>query len=608
MEVVKVVRRLIDLIEGNTIPTEEITSEFKFVILILRNLSAFDIISHRNHKIFVGFIRHAVIRLLSCHPVGAAHLVHVGLDLFGALIESDIGLGSGLWIHVLIYPLISQIIQSLKSTKLVLGASERAPYLIKILSVVNLLLKKIPSALAINYASAVISLALLDISPNDSELSTILITTGWMVWSCKALESSFSNVHYDWESIVFRRCVDKILVSDVNPSLYALDQALASCNSASHLIGSDFLTMSDEVEAWRYLSQSRHPIETRLILYRVLAAWSTLEVRLNLDSDESLDEELASNILLERVLNPYLRLFESNLLLWADHLKLVSLDSLSWCICGHVGRLFCPSLETGEHIDFFGIMLQWLLLLHKIESYCISAPWSHRSLIGTAISKSKFFHCLMKISVGLLMTIQIREFPSSKELSQLFCHGDLLEKDPSDKYRICFLFYVFSRTIMTLPTASRAFYLGECSRSEANIIEKFVESYINERVIQREVSIIEAIQSETLDIRCCPSTGEIITTYVADEVSIEMSIKLPKLYPLRNVEVECQRRMGINEGRWRKWTLQVRLIFPSLVKTFRLSNCSLSVMDLFTTQYYFGKRMSTKNLKELSRVQYVTQC
>jgi E3 ubiquitin-protein ligase listerin len=50
---------------------------------------------------------------------------------------------------------------------------------------------------------------------------------------------------------------------------------------------------------------------------------------------------------------------------------------------------------------------------------------------------------------------------------------------------------------------------------------------------------------------------EITTTYLKDECALEMVIRVPSSYPLRSVEVECTRRIGITEDRWRRWVLQI---------------------------------------------------
>jgi hypothetical protein len=106
-------------------------------------------------------------------------------------------------------------------------------------------------------------------------------------------------------------------------------------------------------------------------------------------------------------------------------------------------------------------------------------------------------------------------------------------------------------------------------------LEKFIETRINKNIVKREIAIVKLAEQQGrvkatslsarpdldddggITIRCSAVAQEFVTTFTADEVSIEMTIRLPSLYPLRNVEVECTKKMGISEGRWRRWILQI---------------------------------------------------
>ena len=43
------------------------------------------------------------------------------------------------------------------------------------------------------------------------------------------------------------------------------------------------------------------------------------------------------------------------------------------------------------------------------------------------------------------------------------------------------------------------------------------------------------------------SSGEITAIMIKDDTKIEMKIKLPSSYPLKNVEVECNTKIGLTE-------------------------------------------------------------
>ena len=50
--------------------------------------------------------------------------------------------------------------------------------------------------------------------------------------------------------------------------------------------------------------------------------------------------------------------------------------------------------------------------------------------------------------------------------------------------------------------------------------------------------------------------------YLKDEVTLEMTMKLPLCYPLKGIDVSCYNRSsgggGVSEGKWRRWELQMR--------------------------------------------------
>lgn len=60
-----------------------------------------------------------------------------------------------------------------------------------------------------------------------------------------------------------------------------------------------------------------------------------------------------------------------------------------------------------------------------------------------------------------------------------------------------------------------------------------------------------------LTIRATKSTNTVTAIYSKDEATLELVIRLPPAYPLRPAEAECSRRMGVSEGKLRKWLLSI---------------------------------------------------
>ena len=53
--------------------------------------------------------------------------------------------------------------------------------------------------------------------------------------------------------------------------------------------------------------------------------------------------------------------------------------------------------------------------------------------------------------------------------------------------------------------------------------------------------------------------------YKMEEVSIEMVISLPQNYPLGNINVTSEKRVGVSGPQWEKWLLQLNIFLQHQV-------------------------------------------
>nr|KAG5694502.1 hypothetical protein BaRGS_014233 [Batillaria attramentaria] len=55
------------------------------------------------------------------------------------------------------------------------------------------------------------------------------------------------------------------------------------------------------------------------------------------------------------------------------------------------------------------------------------------------------------------------------------------------------------------------------------------------------------------------ATREVTASYQMEEVKIELQITLPENYPLGNISVSSERRVGVNQAQWDRWLLQLNV-------------------------------------------------
>ncbi|WAR08242.1 LTN1-like protein [Mya arenaria] len=60
-------------------------------------------------------------------------------------------------------------------------------------------------------------------------------------------------------------------------------------------------------------------------------------------------------------------------------------------------------------------------------------------------------------------------------------------------------------------------------------------------------------------IKARPTTREVIAVYSFEEVSVDMVISLPQNYPLGNISVTSEKRVGVSGPQWEKWLLQLNI-------------------------------------------------
>lgn len=92
-------------------------------------------------------------------------------------------------------------------------------------------------------------------------------------------------------------------------------------------------------------------------------------------------------------------------------------------------------------------------------------------------------------------------------------------------------------------------------------IEKFLVKFVLLLLISKLLGEVTSQKAkvedkdENLTIKVNTVTNEIKSTYIIDEQTMEMVIKVPFVFPLDNVSVEGPLRLGVKEHQWKAWLL-----------------------------------------------------
>ncbi|WOK95851.1 E3 ubiquitin-protein ligase [Canna indica] len=118
---------------------------------------------------------------------------------------------------------------------------------------------------------------------------------------------------------------------------------------------------------------------------------------------------------------------------------------------------------------------------------------------------------------------------------------------------------IYGMMIHLLPSYVRNWFSGLRDRSLSLAVETFTKIWCSPPLILDELSQVKetVFADENFSVSVNRSASEIIATYKKEESGMDLVIRIPNSYPLRPVDVECTRSLGISKVKQRKWLLSL---------------------------------------------------
>eukprot|EP00636_Phaeomonas_parva_P006939 CAMPEP_0118877960 /NCGR_PEP_ID=MMETSP1163-20130328/18062_1 /TAXON_ID=124430 /ORGANISM="Phaeomonas parva, Strain CCMP2877" /LENGTH=246 /DNA_ID=CAMNT_0006813733 /DNA_START=1 /DNA_END=741 /DNA_ORIENTATION=+ len=140
---------------------------------------------------------------------------------------------------------------------------------------------------------------------------------------------------------------------------------------------------------------------------------------------------------------------------------------------------------------------------------------------------------------------------------------DDTNKPTHSKLQFLLAVHLIYRSIRVLPARISGWWTRDCPRKLSTFVLRYVESDLSAAIAADEMDALKsgadfgAWDAEALQVRCSAVSRAVTITYVHEDCSADVVISLPEAYPLRNVEVTSESRLGLPEAQWRRWTLQI---------------------------------------------------
>ncbi|KAI4305367.1 hypothetical protein L6164_028737 [Bauhinia variegata] len=120
---------------------------------------------------------------------------------------------------------------------------------------------------------------------------------------------------------------------------------------------------------------------------------------------------------------------------------------------------------------------------------------------------------------------------------------------------------IYGLMLCVLPAYVRGWFSDLRDRNTLSVIETYTRTCCSPPLIANELSQIKKAKlgDENFSVTVSKSANEVVATYTKDETGMDLVIRLPISYPLRPVDVDCTRSLGISEVKQRKWLMSMML-------------------------------------------------
>ena len=156
--------------------------------------------------------------------------------------------------------------------------------------------------------------------------------------------------------------------------------------------------------------------------------------------------------------------------------------------------------------------------------------------------------------------------------------------EESEKDAQWLLIHLYYLSLKHLPSMAKAWWIDCPGRHKVSRIESWTEKFISPLVIADELATVDEwvsksserdAEDESFKVKVSKKAKEVTAGYDVDEQTMQIVIKLPGAYPLRQATVEGINRVGVDEKKWRSW-----LINTQGVITFSVSGLNILLSRL----------------------------
>ncbi|KAI9263195.1 hypothetical protein BDA99DRAFT_559751 [Phascolomyces articulosus] len=227
-----------------------------------------------------------------------------------------------------------------------------------------------------------------------------------------------------------------------------------------------------------------------------------------------------------------------------------------------------PLDEQALH-DVFGFLLVWLLMFEHFNNITFRLKQEYTAQLKDANAVSKMIPFISKI-LGVGADQMIQPFDLSLwDINEYEVDGFDTAYEISYQVLAAHLYY---RALKHIPSLIRQWWV-DCKNRQLTIgIGSYTEKNFSAMLINSELdlvtrddikSLLEDNDGNEFTVKALRAASEVTATYRVDEQNMQIAIKLPSNFPLRQIDVESVQKVGVSDKQWRGWMFSVAAVIGS---------------------------------------------
>ncbi|KAH9806845.1 hypothetical protein DFH28DRAFT_1160381 [Melampsora americana] len=136
--------------------------------------------------------------------------------------------------------------------------------------------------------------------------------------------------------------------------------------------------------------------------------------------------------------------------------------------------------------------------------------------------------------------------------------------DECESSPIALAAFVYCTALHVVPAHIRTWW-EECRNKQLSLsVASFCTRHFSPLLIGRELRNVKEqasgmeLEDEQMSLKVNTMANEVKVSYMVDEESMEIVVKIPSQYPLQSVEVLDIRKVGVPDAMWRAWILSIQ--------------------------------------------------